>query len=77
MTDNVYVNNYDDRNDMFSGAFFLAIKVPINNFTNFYYAYKYCSKRCKDIFRITENRLNGIGWDNNLKVMRNYFVICT
>ncbi len=50
MTDNVYVNNYDDSNDMFSGAFFLAIKVPINNFTNFYYAYNIAQKDVKTSF---------------------------
>lgn len=67
MDDNVYVNNYDDGDDAFFRAFFLAMIVSVNDFEDFYSAYEYCSKRCKDIVRITENRLNGIGWDKEFE----------
>lgn len=67
-SDNMFVNNYDDSDDEFARAFFLTMTVNIKEYPNFFGAYLYLIKRCKDILRITENRLNSINyWDEEFE----------
>jgi hypothetical protein len=66
-SDNMFVNNYDDSDDEFARAFFLTMTVSMEEFSNFFEAYLQLIKRCKDIIRITENRLNSIFWDEEFE----------